>query len=163
MKYHNITKCDMNNGDGIRVVLWVSGCTHKCPGCQNPCTWDIDSGEIFGEEAKAEIFEELSKDYIQGITFSGGDPLHPGNREEIGKLIREIVNKFPEKDIWCYTGFTFEELKRQSLPFLRDIDVLVDGRYVEAVRDITLEWRGSSNQRVIKVKESLLCNEIIEL
>lgn len=103
MRYHNITTDDMLNGDGLRTVLWVAGCNHKCKGCHNPITWDVNGGIPFDDTAKTELFEKLSKDYISGITFSGGDPLHPQNRECIGSLIREVAEKFPTKTIWLYT------------------------------------------------------------
>ena len=138
MQYHNITKDDMLNGDGLRVVLWVAGCGHACPGCHNPITWDAEGGLLFDQAAKAELFTELGKDYISGITFSGGDPLFPGNREEISELCREI---------------------RQ--PFLDQIDVLIDGRFVQAQADPQLHWRGSANQRVIDVPRTLAANSIV--
>ena len=100
MRYHNITKDDMLNGDGLRVVLWVAGCEHHCPNCQNPVTWDINGGLEFDEAAKKEIFDELEKNYVSGITFSGGDPLHTQNRKDVGALIEEIKEKFPNKTIW---------------------------------------------------------------
>ena len=104
MRYHNITKDDMLNGDGLRVVLWVAGCEHQCKGCHNPITWDINGGIEFDEAARQEIFEELEKPYISGITLSGGDPLHTQNRKEIKELAKEIREKFPDKTIWLYTG-----------------------------------------------------------
>ena len=110
MNYHNITYPDMNNGDGLRVVLWLSGCNHKCKGCQNPQTWDTNSGILFDDSAKNELFRELYNDYISGITFSGGDPLNENNLDEILKLTYEIRSKFPIKKIWLYTGFTWEQL-----------------------------------------------------
>ncbi len=100
MRYHNITKDDMLNGEGLRVVLWVSGCAHACPGCHNPVTWDAESGLPFDAAAKAELFEELQKDYIAGVTLSGGDPLYPANREAIAALCQEIKDHFPDKTIW---------------------------------------------------------------
>lgn len=159
MNYHNITTDDMLNGDGLRVVLWVSGCTHHCPGCHNPQTWDAKSGILFDDQAKAEIFEELRKDYIDGITFSGGDPLFPDNRYEVFRLIDEIRTLFPNKTVWLYTGYKFEVVK--SLLKLWPVDVLVDGMYVEDKRDVTLHWKGSGNQRVIDVKRSLEQNKIV--
>ena len=105
MRYHNITKDDMLNGDGLRVVLWVAGCSHCCKGCQNPITWDPDGGLLFDEAAKQEIFDQLDRSYISGITFSGGDPLHPFNREEVFRLIKKIHTELPQKNIWLYTGF----------------------------------------------------------
>lgn len=161
MRYHNITKDDMLNGDGLRVVLWVSGCEHKCPDCHNPITWDICGGLEFDEKAKNEIFEELSKDYISGITLSGGDPLHTLNRDETGKLINEIAEKFPDKTIWLYTGYEWQDVK--DLPFMDKVDVLIDGKYVKQLRDVNLPWRGSSNQKVIDVKKSIELNKIVLL
>jgi anaerobic ribonucleoside-triphosphate reductase activating protein len=153
MRYHNITKDDMLNGTGLRVVLWVSGCTHACPGCQNPITWDLHGGIPFDEDAKEELFTELKKDYIEGITLSGGDPLHPCNQEEIGTLIEEIHNSYPNKNIWLYTGFTWDEIK--DLSYIPFVDVIVDGRFDINLLDAKLHWKGSSNQNVIDVKKSL--------
>ena len=153
MQYHNITKDDMLNGDGLRVVLWVAGCGHACPGCHNPVTWDENGGLPFDEAAKQELFDELSKDYVAGVTFSGGDPLYPANREQIGALAQEIRARFPDKTIWLYTGYRFEQIT--DLPFLAAIDVVVDGPFIEARKDTQLHWRGSANQRVIDVARTL--------
>ena len=159
MRYHNITKDDMLNGDGLRVVLWVAGCSHCCRDCQNPVTWDPDGGLLFDEAAKQEIFEQLKMPYISGITFSGGDPLYGRNRETVGALIAEIREKLPEKTIWLYTGSLFEDVK--SLPFIPMIDVIVDGPYIQALRDTQLHWKGSKNQRVIDVKRTLAEGRIV--
>lgn len=159
MRYHNITKDDMLNGDGLRTVLWVAGCSHGCKNCQNPITWDICGGIPFDEAAKEEIFAELRNDYVSGITFSGGDPLHMQNRGEVGELIQEIHEKFPDKTIWVYTGYTWEEV--MELPYLKMVDVLVDGEFVEELKDVTLHWKGSSNQRVIDVKKTLATGEVV--
>ena len=155
MRYHNITKDDMLNGDGLRVVLWVAGCEHACPGCHNPVTWDINGGLEFDEAAKQEIFAELEKDYVSGITLSGGDPLHMANRKEIGKLVNEISKKYPEKTIWLYTGYDWNKIS--NLDFISKVNVVVDGRFVQAQKDVNLPWRGSANQDVIDVKLSLKC------
>lgn len=152
MRYHDITKDDMKNGDGLRVVLWLSGCEHACQGCHNPVTWDPDDGLIFDEKAKAEVFELLSRDYISGITLSGGDPLFPGNRAEVLELLKEIREKFPLKTVWCYTGYTYEDI--EDLEHLVYIDVLVDGKYIEILKDNQYHWAGSINQRIIDVKRS---------
>jgi len=157
MRYHNITKDDMLNGDGLRVVLWVAGCEHACPGCHNPITWDINGGLEFDEAAKQEIFAELEKDYVSGITLSGGDPLHMANRKEIGKLINEISKKYPEKTIWLYTGYDWNKIC--NLDFISKVNVVVDGRFVQAQKDVNLPWRGSANQDVIDVKLSLKCGK----
>ncbi len=152
MRYHNITKDDMLNGDGLRVVLWVSGCSHHCPGCQNPITLDRSDGLIFDGNALNEIDDQLGKKYISGITLSGGDPLFEGNRRDILVLCKYIRELFPNKNIWLYTGYTYEEVS--DLEIMDYIDILVDGPYVEKLRDTSLKWRGSSNQRVIDIKET---------
>ncbi|MBQ2833204.1 MAG: anaerobic ribonucleoside-triphosphate reductase activating protein [Clostridia bacterium] len=152
MNYHNITVDDMLNGDGLRTVLWVSGCDHRCRGCQNPQTWPEESGIPFDDAAREELFEALSRDYMNGITFSGGDPLFCPNRRTVGELIMEIRERLPEKTIWLYTGSLFEEIK--SIPFIRLVDVVVDGPYIESLRDTQLHWKGSKNQRVIDVKRT---------
>lgn len=152
MRYHNITKDDMNNGNGLRVVLWLSGCEHACKGCQNPITWDPESGLAFDKTAREEVYELLKKDYIDGITLSGGDPLYPANRDEVLVLLKDVKDKFPGKTVWVYTGYTYEQI--YDLPHLEFVDVLVDGLYVEDVRDVTMHWAGSTNQRVIDVRAS---------
>ena len=159
MNYHKIEKTSIANGTGIRVVLWVSGCSLHCKGCHNPETWNANSGKLFDEEAKKELFEALNKPYIQGITFSGGHPLENENIAEIYSLCKEIRNKFPTKDIWLYTGYVFEDIN--SYLIMKHIDVLVDGKYMDEQRDLTLKWRGSRNQRVIDVQKSLKENKIV--
>ena len=161
MHYHNITKDDMLNGDGLRVVLWVAGCAHACPGCHNPETWDAAGGIPFDQAAKDELFAELEKDYISGVTFSGGDPLFPGNRETVGALCREIRQRFPDKTIWMYTGYRWEQIS--ELAILDTVDVLVDGRFEQALADTALHWRGSANQRLIDVQRTRAAHEIILL
>ena len=159
MRYHNITKDDMLNGDGLRVVLWVAGCSHCCKECHNPITWDPNGGLEFDEAAKQEIFEELDKDYVHGITFSGGDPLHINNAYDVAVLAKEIREKYPNKSIWLYTGAKWEEAKHaQVVPYL---DVLVDGEFIVEKKDITLHWIGSSNQRVINVPATLEKGKIV--
>lgn len=160
MNYHNITYPDMNNGDGLRVALWLSGCSHYCKGCQNIQTWNPNSGIPFDEEAEEELFRELNKDYISGLTLSGGDPLHENNLKDVLQLINKFKNLHPNKTIWLYTGYTFEEIKNEIDAWHQDefilnqiinsVDVVVDGKYIEELRDITLEWRGSSNQNIWK-------------
>lgn len=165
MRYHDITKNDMKNGDGLRVVLWVSGCSHACIGCQNPITWNPDDGLVFDDNAKEEIFAELEKDYISGITLSGGDPLFKGNVDDVLKLVLEIKDRFPNKTIWVYTGYTFERICETDTELdnewqirrniLANIDVLVDGRFVQELANKSYHWCGSTNQRVIDVQETL--------
>lgn len=152
MNYHDIEQDSMLNGDGLRTVLWVAGCSHHCPFCQNPETHDPCSGIEFDHAAYKELIEDLSKSWISGITFSGGDPLYGGNRETVTALAKDIKEQFPDKSIWCYTGYTYEDI--ENLEIMQYIDVLVDGRYVEALKDLKLWWRGSSNQRVIDVKKT---------
>ena len=159
MRYHNITKDDMLNGDGLRVVLWVAGCTHCCQDCQNPVTWDIRGGLPFDQAAREEIFAELEKDYISGITLSGGDPLHPANRQDVAELVGEIRRRYPEKTIWLYTGFLWEVIG--SLPFMEQVDVVVDGEFDRTLLDVKLKWKGSANQRVIDVKKTLAEGRVV--
>ncbi|MDD7390593.1 MAG: anaerobic ribonucleoside-triphosphate reductase activating protein [Lachnospiraceae bacterium] len=159
MRYHNITKDDMLNGDGLRVVLWVAGCTHGCKGCHNPITWDIQGGIEFDEAARQEINAEMEKDYVSGLTFSGGDPLHPENRKEITALARELKQKYPDKTLWMYTGFSWDEV--DDLQVMQYIDVLVDGEFIMALKDDQLHWKGSSNQRVIDVKKTRECGHVV--
>ena len=159
MRYHNITKDDMLNGDGLRVVLWLAGCTHHCKNCQNPITWDPNGGIPFDEDAKQEIFEELEKDYVDGITFSGGDPLLEQNREELTGLIREIRSLFPEKTIWLYTGYLWEEIS--DLELIDDLNVLVDGEFMEDLKDNNLPWIGSANQRFIDVQMTRKLGKVV--
>lgn len=203
MNYHNITYPDMNNGDGLRVVLWLSGCSHHCFNCQNPQTWDANSGIPFDESAKKELFRELDKDYISGLTLTGGDPLFESNLDDVLDLVTEINKRynfqkvdsanpckmgvsevenadeirllFPNKSIWLYSGYRFNDeecwvkpkndianiyrFMRQEI--IKNVDVMVDGRYIDSQRDITLKWRGSKNQRVIDCQQSLKKGEII--
>lgn len=166
MKYHNITKADMLNGEGLRVVLWTSGCSHHCQACQNPITWDPDDGLVFDEQAKNEIFEELEKEWCSGLTLSGGDPLFIKNRETMASLVAEVKQKYPNKDIWCYTGYTWKELMSQIEDdenlkvILNNIDVLLDGRFMLHLALEKLHYVGSSNQQIIDVKKSLTNNEV---
>ena len=167
MNYHNITHDDMLNGDGLRVVLWVSGCEHKCYGCQNPQTHALSSGIPFDEDAEQELFNELKHDYIAGITFSGGDPLHIKNRQEVSRLVQKVKNNFPNKTLWVYTGYTFEYLSGMNdecmSSKLQAINVLVDGKFYIKLKDVNTPWVGSTNQKVIDVQQSLQQNKIILL
>ena len=151
MNYLTITKDDTLNGDGLRVVLWVAGCSHHCKGCQNSYSWNPNTGVLFTDETINEIFAELSKDYISGLTLSGGDPLYIDNRDTITNLVKSVKEKFPNKTIWLYTGYSYEDIK--NLDIINYLDVIIDGEYKEELRDITLPYRGSSNQRIIYLKE----------
>lgn len=179
MNYLQITHEDVCNGDGLRVVLWLSGCSHHCYNCQNPQTWNPDSGIPFDESAKQEIFNELSKDYISGITFSGGDPLHENNLDEVLKLVKEIRISYPEKTIWLYSGYNFDLLNSKYneykyTPFaanaddwltrweiISNVNVFVDGEYIDEQKDLTLKFRGSKNQRVIDVQQTLKQGKVV--
>lgn len=159
MNYHCIKSDDMNNGDGLRAVLFISGCTHQCKNCHNPETWNINSGTLFDDKAKTDLFSILSRDYISGITFSGGDPLHPNNRETTFQLIKEIKTMYPNKTIWLYTGFKWEDI--YIFESIKYIDVLVDDEFIDKIKDIKLHWCGSSNQKVIDVQKSLKEGKVI--
>ncbi len=159
MNYHNITKDDMLNGEGLRVVLWVAGCSHHCKGCHNPITWDAKQGLPFDQNAKQELFNELKKDYVSGITFSGGDPLYESNIEPITNLAKEIKELFPTKTIWLYTGFKYEEIC--NLEIIHYVDVLCDGKFELDKKDEKTHWVGSTNQRVINVKQTLNQGKIV--
>lgn len=196
----------MMNGSGLRVVLWLSGCSHKCKGCQNPQTWDANSGIPFDESAKEELFRELDKDYISGLTLTGGDPLYESNLDGVLDLVTEVNDRYntshnefrlssPQKSIWLYTGYRVKEIykdhfgekhfilspsaienyskqpeykttiengrDRKRSNIIKQCNILVDDQYVESQRDIAIPWVGSSNQRVISVKESLQKGEIV--
>lgn len=179
MNYWKINKEDVCNGEGLRVVLWLSGCSHKCKGCQNTQTWDANSGIPFDESAKEELFRELDKDYISGLTLTGGDPLFESNLDDVLDLVNEIRLSLPQKSIWIYTGYEWEHIfdaqwhyhpqtqeklsierwKRKQI--ISHCDVLIDGRYIDFQKDITLRWRGSKNQHVIDIQKSLQKGEVV--
>lgn len=180
MNYLKMDKEDVCNGEGLRIALWLPGCSHKCKGCQNPQTWDANSGIPFDESAKEELFRELDKDYISGLTLTGGDPLHEANLDGVLNLVNEFRLSFPQKSIWLYTGFYWEEIFEPSFTeqsqewigkylkqckirkrIISQCDVLIDGRYIESQRDITLPYRGSINQRLIDIKKTLQAGEIV--
>lgn len=163
MKFHNITCDDMLNGDGLRTVLWVSGCEHHCKGCQNELTWDPNIGVDFDEEAKKELFENLEKPYISGITLSGGDPLYSFNLDDIFELIIDIKNKFPDKTIWIYSGYTYDYINEHKngnyidnlrWRIINKCDVFCDGPFIESLKSIPTPWVGSTNQKVIDMNET---------
>jgi anaerobic ribonucleoside-triphosphate reductase activating protein len=156
MKYSEITYPDVNNGEGCRVTLFVSGCSHRCKGCHNPETWNFDFGKDFNDEVKIRLFDIVSKPYIKGLTLSGGDPLD--SYDDVLDLVKEFRNRFGEtKDIWVYTGYVIDDLLKLNKDEILDyIDVLVDGEYIEEQRDVSLAFRGSKNQRIIKIRERYL-------
>lgn len=167
MRYHNITKADMLNGEGLRVVLWTSGCSHHCHACQNPITWDQNDGLIFDETARKEIYDELDNDWCSGLTLSGGDPLFIGNRADIASFVCDVKRLYPKKSIWCYTGYAWKDLMVQIHDdknlqmILSNIDVLLDGKFMLHLADEKLYYVGSSNQCIIDVRKSLMENKKI--
>ena len=161
MNYGAIKKCDIANGVGVRTVLFVSGCTHHCKGCFQPETWNFDYGERYTKETEDEIIESLRPDYVDGITLLGGEPFEPENQRELVKLLRRIKKELPQKTVWSFSGFTYEELTGDSRAvcevtneMLSLLDVLVDGEFVEAKRNISLRFRGSENQRLIDMNKT---------
>ena len=160
MNYADIRPIDVANGPGVRVSLFVSGCTHHCEGCFNPETWDFHYGKPFGPEQEEEILSALARPYIHGLSLLGGEPMEPENQQAILHLVRRVRERFPEKDIWCYSGYLFESLRdsqvgEYSQELLKELDVLVDGPFVLEKKDLSLRFRGSSNQRLIDVPASL--------
>lgn len=163
MYYSEIKNCDIANGPGVRVTLFVSGCTHHCEGCFNEMTWDFHYGRPFDEAAEEQILAYLEPDYIAGLTLLGGEPLEYANWRELLPFLKTVKERYPGKNIWCYTGYRFEEDLLEKFcvrwpdmnEFLSYIDVLVDGEFVMARKDISLKFRGSDNQRIILVQESL--------
>ena len=151
MKIQSITHPDVNNGLGFRVTIWVSGCVHHCKGCHNPETWDFNSGRDFTDDDKEKIFSLLEKPYIKGVTFSGGDPLC--SYKDVLSLARELKEKYPNKDIWIFTGFEFKFVEEHFGDILNYVDYMVDGKFVEEERDISLAFRGSKNQNIWKKNE----------
>ena len=163
MNYEKIDKCSVSNGLGVRTVFWISGCDIHCKNCHNQQTWDFNSGIPFTEDTMQELLYDLSKPYIKGCTLSGGHPLDPHNASEVLKIVKRVKMVFPNKDIWIYSGYVWENIIKDET--LREImkytDILVDGAYVDELRDISLPFRGSSNQRIVDVKQSIKQNKII--
>ena len=168
MNYSLIRACDIANGPGVRVSLFVSGCTHHCPGCFQPETWDFDYGRLFSREAQQRIVSLLEPDYIDGLTLLGGEPLEPHNQRGLLPFIEAIKDLFPNKTIWAYTGYILEELLSRTgtdgvitESLLSQIDVLVDGPFVEEKKDLRLKFCGSSNQRLIDLKKTKAAGKIV--
>ena len=169
MNYAEIKNCDIANGPGVRISLFVSGCTHHCPGCFNQVAWDFDYGQPFTQQTIDQILEMLKPGYIKGLTLLGGEPFEPENQGAIVELLRQIKEKYPEKSIWAFSGYLFDrdilsgrlgkwEITKEYLSYL---DVLVDGPFVEAKKNLSLRFRGSENQRIIDVPASLAANRIV--
>lgn len=159
MNFIKINPCDIANGEGIRVSLWVAGCEHYCPGCHNPQTWDSNNGIEFTLDDLVTIEKALRQDNITGISFTGGDPLNPKNKDMITSISNYLKRNYPNKTQWLWTGYKWEDICDYQI--INNIDVLIDGEYIEEERDITLKWRGSKNQRVIDVKQSIISKSII--
>lgn len=152
MNYAKIVKCDIANGPGVRVSLFVSGCRNHCKGCFQPETWDFSFGNPFTKETEEEIIEALRPEWIRGFSLLGGEPMEPENQEVLLPLLSRIRTELPKKDIWLYTGYRLSQIK--NAPILQFIDVLVDGPFIEEQKDITLSFRGSANQRIIRMEEA---------
>lgn len=171
MKYAKIKKYDVANGPGVRVSIFVSGCNHHCKGCFNKEAWDFNYGQEFTEDTINEILEAMRPNYISGLTLLGGEPFEPINQKGLLKLVRKVKKEYPEKDIWAYSGYLFDKdiMERQvkqlkeTKELLSYIDVLVDGKFIENLKNPNLFFRGSSNQRIIDVKESLEYDKISEI
>ena len=168
MNFAAIKKCDIANGEGIRVTLFVSGCRNRCKGCFQPETWNFGYGKPYTKEVEDDIIASLSPYYISGLTLLGGEPMEPSNQKELLSLLRRVRSEAPKKNIWCYTGYTFEELvgkvpSRARCEYTDEmlslIDVLVDGEFKEELKDIRLRFCGSSNQRILDLEKSLSCAE----
>lgn len=170
MNYADIKKIDVANGEGVRVSVFVSGCNHHCKGCFNQCAWDFNYGKKFTEKEEQQIIDYMNHDYISGLSLLGGEPLEPRNQEGLLSLVKKVKEKFPNKNIWCYTGFDFEkdvvgkmakdnETTRELLKY---IDVIVDGKFEEDKKDLKLQFRGSSNQKIVDVKKSLQTGQIVK-
>jgi anaerobic ribonucleoside-triphosphate reductase activating protein len=166
MNYATIKNCDIANGPGVRVSLFVSGCTHRCPGCFNEVAWDFNYGEPFTEQTIETILDMLRPAYIKGLTLLGGEPFEPQNQADVVKLLRRIRKEMPEKTIWAFSGYLFEKDMLSGRigdvsEYLSYLDVLVDGPFVQAKKNLSLRFRGSENQRIIDVKASLAAGETI--
>lgn len=169
MNYATIKYYDIANGAGVRTSLFVSGCTHACEGCFNKAAWDFTYGKVFDKETEEEIFASLEPDYIAGLSLLGGEPLDPKNQEGLIEFIREYKRRFPDKNLWCYTGFTYEkdfsEGEYAHTPYTEEllsyIDVLVDGKFIKELYDVSLTFRGSSNQRLIDLRKTKKTGEIV--
>ena len=166
MNYADIKRVDVANGPGVRVSLFVSGCTHHCEGCFNPETWDFGFGKSFGQEQIDELLELMDKSYIRGLSLLGGEPFEPQNQEAVLDLVRQMKERLPGKDLWCYSGYLYERLASGQVgdhapELLGELDVLVDGPFVLAQKDLSLRFRGSRNQRIIDVQKSLAAGEVL--
>jgi anaerobic ribonucleoside-triphosphate reductase activating protein len=171
MNYATIKWWDVANGEGVRISLFVSGCTHRCKNCFNQVAWDFAYGDVFDERIEEKILEKLGEDFIAGLSLLGGEPLEPQNQKALYPFIKKVKQQYPNKTIWCYTGFVFDEKtgvlkeRKKNIDCTKELislfDVLVDGPFVEELKDIRLKFRGSSNQRIIDVKKTLENNQVV--
>lgn len=171
MNYADIKKVDVANGEGVRVSVFVSGCNHHCKGCFNECAWDFNYGNKFTDENIDEVINYLDHDHIEGLSLLGGEPLEYVNQEGLLPLVKKVKERFPNKNIWCYTGFDFEKdvvgkmskTNETTKELLKYLDVVVDGKFEEDKKNLKLKFRGSSNQRIIDVQESLKSNKVVQV
>ena len=171
MNYANIKNCDIANGEGVRVTLFVSGCTNRCEGCFQPETWDFNFGKPFTREVEEKLIEMLAPSYIRGLTLLGGEPFEPSNQRALLPFVERVKQTYPQKDIWAFTGFTYEKLLEKGYPkrtevtdkLLSMIDVLVDGKFVKELKNLRLKFRGSSNQRLIDMNKTRKAEEVVLL
>ncbi|MBR3720160.1 MAG: anaerobic ribonucleoside-triphosphate reductase activating protein [Clostridia bacterium] len=162
MRYNLIRKMDISNGPGVRVSIFMQGCAFHCKNCFNPNTWNFDGGEEFNQNTIDEVLDLCKEGHIKGLSILGGEPMHPNNIEGTTKLAKAFKEKYPNKSVWAWSGFKFDEdLKDKEV--MKYIDVLVDGQYQDELHDFRLKWRGSSNQRVIDVQESLKENKVVTI
>lgn len=168
MNYADLKKTDIANGPGVRVSLFVSGCTHGCPGCFNPETWDFQFGQLFTQKTLDTLLAALAPEHIRGLSLLGGEPLHPDNQKTVLEVVRRVREAFPHKTVWCYTGYLYENLVQGQVgdpetvrALLESIDVLVDGPFVEARKNLGLRFRGSDNQRILLASASLAAGELV--
>ena len=162
MRYNKIRKMDISNGPGVRVSIFLQGCHFHCKNCFNPETWDFEGGDEFTEKTVEEIMQLCSKSYIKGLSILGGEPMHPNNIKATEMLAKEFKKRYPEKNLWVWSGYTFEDyLSKQDV--IKYIDVIVDGQYKDEFHNPKLEWRGSENQRVIDVQKSIKNGEVVKL
>ena len=160
MRYNKIRKMDIANGPGVRVSIFMQGCEFHCKNCFNQETWGFDGGEEFTDETIEKVLNACDKEYVEGLSILGGEPMHPKNIEGTTKLAKAFKEKFPNKTLWVWSGFTFEKYLKDK-PVLNYVDVLVDGQYVDELHNPTLKWKGSSNQRVIDVKKTLKKDKVV--
>lgn len=161
MRYNKIRKMDISNGPGIRVSIFVQGCTFNCKNCFNPETHDFAGGSEFGQKTIGHVLDLCENENIEGLSILGGEPMHPNNIDDVTKLAKQFKERFPQKTLWAWTGFSFEDYLKEK-EICKYLDVVVDGQYMDGLRNPNLKWKGSSNQRVVDVQKSLKTKKIVE-